>query len=93
MSCLWSDALATQCMRCEILVSPFLCFPFGNIPVLKALITFCLPLRGIITFLRASAFFAFLTDSYGFEDSLKISISSFSLICSSSASSSDKSLL
>ena len=38
-------------------------------------------------------FFLFLTDSFGFVDSLKISVSFFNLTCCSSASSIDKSLL
>ena len=71
-------------MWSKILVSPFPCFTFENIPLSKALRTFCLPLGSIISFLRVSAFF-FFSSSFGFVDSLKISISSFNLICSSSA--------
>ena len=79
MRCLQPDTLATQS---KILFSPFPCFPFGNIPVSKALRTFCLPLKSICAFLRVKAFFSFLTDSFGFVGPLKISISSFNLICS-----------
>ena len=73
-------------MWSKILVSPFPCFTFENIPLSKALRTFCLPLGSIISFsfLRVSAFF-FFSSSFGFVDSLKISIFSFNLICSSSA--------
>ena len=49
--------------------------------------------RSVIAFLRVSDFFSFLTNCFGFVDYLKILISSFTLICSSSASSSDKLLL
>ena len=97
LNCLWlnnlpSETLATQATRSEILVIPSPCFGFGNISLLKALRTFHLPLRSIITFLRVNAFFFFLTDSFGFVDFLKISISSFNPICCSGASSKDKSL-
>ena len=76
----------------EMLASSFPCFSFGNIPFSKALRIFCFPLRSIVTFLIASAFFSFITDSFGFVDSLKVSISSFNLICCLIAWSSDKSL-
>ena len=88
----WSDALVTRATRSKILVSPFPCFPFGNNSLSKALRTFCLTLKSIIAFLRVTSFFSFLNGSFGFVDSSKISISSFNLIFSSNASSSDKSL-
>ena len=74
-------------------MSPFPCFPFGNISLSEALRTFFLILKSIIAFLRVTSFFTFLNGSFEFVDSSKISISSFNIICSSSASSSDKSLL
>ena len=80
-------------MRPKKLVSLFSCFFFGNIPLSKALITFCVSLRIIIEVLRVRPFFSFLTDSFGFAGSLKTLILSFNLICCSSASPYDKSLL
>ena len=56
LNCLWSNTVATWF---KIHVSPFHCFPFGNIPLSKSLKTFCFPLRSIIAFLRVSAFFSF----------------------------------
>ena len=89
----WSETLGlkTLATQSKILVITFPCF--GKITLSKALRTFCLPLRSSIAFLRVTAFFSFLTDSFVFVDSFKISISSFNLICSSCASFSDKSLL
>ena len=85
LNCLWLKTLS------EILASPFPCFLFGKIALSKVLRTFDLPLRRIIAFLRVF-FFPFWTDSFGFADSLKISISAFNFICCSIASSNDKSL-
>ena len=46
----WLETLATQTTQYETLVSPFPCFPFGIVPLSKALITFYLPSRSIISF-------------------------------------------
>ena len=103
LRCLRSDNLRSKtsttratrplATRSKILVSPFPCFSFGNIPFSKALRTFCFPLRSIIPFLRVSTFFSFLNDSFCFVNSLKISISSLNIIWNLLASSNDKSLL
>ena len=42
LNCLWWETLATQCTQCKILVNPFPCFSFENIPLPKAVRTFCL---------------------------------------------------
>ena len=64
---------------------PYICFIFGNIQLLKALRTFCLPLRNINEFARISVClcvsFLVLIGSFDFVDSLKTWISSFNLIC------------
>ena len=94
---LWSENLAPQRLLpkrplatlSKVFLGTFPGFCFRNIPFSKALRTFCLPLRSIIAFSVVSILFSFLTGSLGFVDYLKISISFFNLICSSSASSSD----
>ena len=58
-SCLPSEVLDMQVTPSKLLVSPFPCFCFGNVPPSKASRTFCLPLRSIIAFLRVSPFFIF----------------------------------
>ena len=78
---------------CKSFVIPFPCFLFGNVSLSKALRTFYVPSRSIIAFLRVIAVFSFLNHSFGFVDSLKTSLSPFSLNCCSRASSNDKSLL
>ena len=82
--------LSMQATKSKTLIGPFPCLPFGNIPLSKAFRASCLPLRSIIALLRVSVFFHFLTDSFSFVGSLKISVSSCNLPCCSSASSSDK---
>ena len=68
--------LSMQATQSKILIGPFPCFSFGNIPLPKAFRTSGLPLRSIIALLRVSVFFRFLTDSFSFVGSLKISVSS-----------------
>ena len=60
---------ATRATWSEVLQSPFTCFLIRNIPLLKALRTFYLPLGSIIAFLRVFPFFSFLTNSFAFADS------------------------
>ena len=61
----WSIYLGVNilsCLRSAKIVSlpfPCVCFPFGNIPFSRSLITFCLPLRSIIAFVRVTSFFLF----------------------------------
>ena len=71
---------------------PCICLLFGNIPLFKSLRIFCLKLRSVIAFLRVRDFF-FFSFICGFVDYLMILISSFNLICCSSALSHDELLI
>ena len=60
LSCLWCKILS------KILVSAFLCFPFRNILLSRALKTFWLPLRSIIANLKVRFSFFFFDLLYKF---------------------------
>ena len=64
---------------------PWASFSVGNILLSKLLRAFCFPSRSLIALLKFNACCSFFSRIFGFVDSLKISISSFKLICFSSA--------
>ena len=84
---LWSDSLGVNILSAFSWIS----FNEKN-PLLKAL-TFCLPLRGLFTFSQVISFSFLLFRLLDLVYWLKLPVSFFNLVCSSSASSSVSLLL